>query len=76
MVFAETLLSYPYRKLTLTVHTDELIDDIEDIRTYIDDIPVLSKDCFKNYMEQLILIFVIFRAAWLKVNARLSLVLG
>ena len=47
MVSAETLLSYPYRKLPLTVHTDELIDDIEGIKIYIDDILVLSKYSFK-----------------------------
>ena len=48
---------------------DELIGDIEGVKTYIGDILVLSKDCFINHIEHLRIIFSILRAAGLKVNA-------
>ena len=36
---------------------DKLLGDIEGVKTYIDDILVLIKDCFRNHIEQLIIIF-------------------
>ena len=32
-------------------NVDELLGDIEDIKTYIDDILVLSKDSFEKHIE-------------------------
>ena len=46
-----------------------LISDIENVKTYIDDILVLRKDCFGNHIEQLRMIFGRLRTAHLKVNA-------
>ena len=48
---------------------DELLCDIEGVKTYSNDIIVLSKDCFKNDIEQLRMIFGRFCAEGLKVNA-------
>ena len=48
---------------------DELLGDIEGVKTYIDDIIVLGKDSSEKHIEQLIIIFGILRAADLKVNA-------
>ena len=48
---------------------DELLDDIESVKTYIDDILVLGKDSFENHIKQLIIIFGRMRATGLKVNA-------
>ena len=48
---------------------DKLLGDIKGVKTYIDDIIVLGKDCFKNHIDQLRIIFGRFRAAGLKVNA-------
>ena len=45
---------------------DELLGDIKVIKTYIDDIIVLSKYCFRKHIEQLRIIFVRLRAAGLK----------
>ena len=36
---------------------DKLLGDIEGVETYIDDILILGKDSFENYIEQLIIIF-------------------
>ena len=36
---------------------DKLLGDIEGVKTCIDDILVLIKDCFINHIEQLIIIF-------------------
>ena len=47
---------------------DELLGDIKGVKTYINYIFVLSKDCFINHIEQLIIIFGRMRAAGLKVN--------
>ena len=47
---------------------DELLGDIEGVNRYIYSIHVLSKDNFKNQIEQLIMIFRRLRAAGLKVN--------
>ena len=47
----------------------ELLGDIEGFKTYIDDILVLIRDCFGKYIEQLMIIFKILRAAGLKINA-------
>ena len=47
----------------------KLLDDIEGVKTYIDDILVLIKDFFGNHIEQLIMIFGRIRTAGLKVNA-------
>ena len=35
---------------------DKILGDIEGVKTYIDDIIVLIKDCFRNHIEQLIII--------------------
>ena len=48
---------------------DKLRGDIEIVKTYIDDIIVLSKDIFENHIDQLRIIFGILRAVDLKVNA-------
>ena len=48
---------------------DELLGDIKGIKTYIDDILLLSKDSFENHIHQLRMIFSILCAAGLKVNA-------
>ena len=48
---------------------DRLLGDIEDVEIYINYILVLSKESFKNQIEHLRIIFVILRAAGLKVNA-------
>ena len=47
----------------------ELIGDVEGVTTYINDILVLSKDCFGKHIEHLIMIFGRLRAAGFKVNA-------
>ena len=47
---------------------DDLLGDIEGVNTYIDDILVLGKDSFENYIEQLIIIFGRMCAAGLQVN--------
>ena len=48
---------------------DELLGDIEGVKTYIDDKLVLRKDCFRNHTEQLIMIFGRLRVVGLKINA-------
>ena len=48
---------------------DELIGNIEVIKTNIDDILVLRKDSFEKYIDQPIIIFSRLRDAGLKVNA-------
>ena len=48
---------------------DDLLGNIKGIKTYIDDILVLSKDIFSNHIEQLRIIFGIFFAEGLKGNA-------
>ena len=48
---------------------DKLLGYIKGVKIYIDDIIVLSKDCFRNHIEQLKTIFGILCAAGLKVNA-------
>ena len=48
---------------------DELLDDIKGIKTYINDILVLSKDSFEEHIEQLRIIFGRLRPSGLKVNA-------
>ena len=48
---------------------DKLLGDIEGVKTYIDNILVLSKDCFGNHIEHLRIIFGRLRAEGLKVNA-------
>ena len=48
---------------------DNILGDIEGIKTYIDDILVLSKDIFENHIEQLIIIFSRLCAAGLKGDA-------
>ena len=48
---------------------DELIGDIKGVKTYIDDILVLIKDCFKKHIYQLRIIFGRLRTAGLKVGA-------
>ena len=47
---------------------DELLGDIKDIKTYIGDIIILSKDYFKKHIEQLRIIFGRFHAAGFKVK--------
>ena len=48
---------------------DKLLGDIEGVKTYTDDILVLIKDWFKNYTEQLMIIFGTLRTSGLKFNA-------
>ena len=48
---------------------DELLGDIEGVKTYIYDIIVLIKDSFENHIDQLIIILWRLRTAGLKVNA-------
>ena len=47
---------------------DELLCDIESVKTHTDDILVLRKDCFKNHIEQLKIIFGRLSTAGLKFN--------
>ena len=54
---------------------DNLVGDIEGVKTYIDDIIVLSKYCLGKHIEHMIMIFGILRAAGLKIM-RLSTVWG
>ena len=48
---------------------DELLGDIKDVKTYINDVIVLGKDSFENYIDQLIIICGRLCPAGLKVNA-------
>ena len=48
---------------------DELLGDIEGVKTYTDDILVLGKDSFENHIEKTRTIFGRLHAAGLKVNA-------
>ena len=48
---------------------DDLLGDIEGVKTYIYDILVLIKDSFKKHIEHLRIIFGRLRAAGLTVNA-------
>ena len=50
MVCSETLLGYPDCKLPFKVDTDELLNDINGIKTYIDDILILIKGCFIKHI--------------------------
>ena len=47
---------------------DKLLGDIEGVKTYIDDILVLSKDRFEKHIDQLRIIFGRLRASGLKIN--------
>ena len=47
----------------------KLLGDIEGVKMYINDILVLSKDCFRKHIENLIRIFGRLRAAGLTDNA-------
>ena len=48
---------------------DELLGDIESVKTYSDGIIFLIKDRFEKHIGQLIIIFVRLHAAGLKVDA-------
>ena len=48
---------------------DELLGEIKGLKTYIDDILVVSKDIFEKHIDQLRLKFDRLRATGLKVNA-------
>ena len=48
---------------------DELLGDIEGVKIYIDDLLVLSKESFENYIGHLRIIFGRLRDVDLKVNA-------
>ena len=48
---------------------NELLGDIEGVKIYIDDILVLSKDCFRDHIEHLKMIFGRLHTVDLKVNA-------
>ena len=48
---------------------DKILSDIEGVKTYIEDILVLSKKSFSQHTEQLRIIFGRLRAAGLKFNA-------
>ena len=54
---------------------DKLLSDIEDFKTYINDILFFSKDCFENHIEQLRMIFARLCASGLKLM-RISAFLG
>ena len=54
---------------------DELLGDIEGVKTHIPNILVLSKYCLGKHIEHMIMIFGILRAAGLKIM-RLSTVWG
>ena len=47
----------------------EMLGDIEDVKTYINNILVLSKESFSNHTEKLRIIFGRLRAAGLNKNA-------
>ena len=47
----------------------KLLGDIEGVKTYINDILVLSKDCFRNHIEQPVMIFGRLIATGLRVDA-------
>ena len=51
------------------VKVDELSGGIEGVKTYIDDILILIYCCFRNHIENLRMIFVRLRAAFLKFNS-------
>ena len=53
----------------LKAKVDELLGNIEGIKTYIDNIFVLGKDCFRKQIEQIRMIFGILRSEGLKVNS-------
>ena len=53
----------------LQANVDELLSDIEGVKMYTNDILVLRKYCFKDYIYQLRIRFGRFCAAGLKVNA-------
>ena len=48
---------------------DEILSDIEGVKTYIDDILILGKDWFRNHIEQLRMIYGRLRSAGLKFNS-------
>ena len=48
---------------------DKLLCDIEGVKTYFDDIIVLSKDSFENHIGQLIILLDRLRAVGLEVNS-------
>ena len=48
---------------------DELLDDIEGVKTYINDILVLDQDTFEKHRDQLIILSRRLHAAGLNVNA-------
>ena len=48
---------------------DKLLGDIEGVKKYINDILVLGKDSFENYIYQMIMIYSRLCASGLKVNA-------
>ena len=49
-------------------NVDELLGDIEGVKTYIDDILILGKDNSKDHIEHLRIIFSRLCASGLKVN--------
>ena len=53
----------------LQVRVDNLIGDTEGVKTYIDDIIFFGKDCLKNHIYQMRIIFSILRTVGLKVKA-------
>ena len=48
---------------------EQLLGDVEDVKTYIGDILVLTKESLSKHIKELRIIFSILRAASLKVNA-------
>ena len=68
MVYCTISLS-PNSQDIFQAKVDNLLGDIEDIKTYIDDIFVLSKDILNNNIEYLGTMFVRFRPTGLNVNA-------
>ena len=58
-----------FGRYIVQAEVDELLGDIEGIKTYINDILVLSKASFYKHTEQLMITFGRLRAASLKLNA-------
>ena len=54
---------------TFQAKVDEIIGDIEGVKTYINDTLVLGKDRFEKHIQQMGIIFGTLSAVGLKVNA-------
>ena len=50
----------------------ELMATLEFVRTYLDDLLIISKDSLDDHLEKLRMVLIRLREAWLKVNAEKS----